>query len=107
MERIKETVDALLKDLLVKRSQTGGLTTEELGERVFSRKEKGHIRVVSVRKTVIRCAVESSSWLYYFSLKKAELLTAFQAVVPEASEIRLSMDRQQPRAASGEQKTLH
>lgn len=85
METIKGTVDALLENLKSRVVRGGGVEEIILG--AFSKKEREHIRVIPCRGGRVKIAVDSSTWLYYFNLRKKELFQKIVAHFPEAKEI--------------------
>jgi hypothetical protein len=85
MEQIKETVATVVAGL--KSRGCRGEGAEESISGAFSKKEQEHIRVEPCRAGKALIAVDSSTWLYYFNLKKKELLEKIAAAMPEVKEI--------------------
>ncbi len=90
MEQIKGAVEALLSRLKEKsrKNEFPKGSPEELIKKVFSRKEQEHVRFGYFRGGVLGISVESSSWIYYFNIKKEKLLAAVRAVSPAVKDIR-------------------
>jgi hypothetical protein len=93
MEQIKGTVEALLSQLKAKsqKNEFPKGSPEELIKKVFTRKEQEHVRFGYFRNGTLGIKVESSSWMYFFSIKKEKLLTAVRTVSPAVREIRFSI----------------
>lgn len=85
MENIKGTVESLLETLKSRVVRGGGVEEIVLG--VFSKKEQEHICVRPARRGMVRIAVDSSTWLYYFNLKKKELTEKIAASLPEVKDL--------------------
>ena len=58
-------------------------------KKALTKKELGHIKVKYFNKGILGLSVDSSAWLYAFSLKKAELLNKFKKENPELKNINL------------------
>jgi hypothetical protein len=93
MERIKGTVDALLAGLREKslKNEFPEGSPELLLKNIFTKKELAHIKFGYFRSGTMGIKVEASSWLYYFSNKKEELLAQAQKRSPAVREIRFSI----------------
>jgi hypothetical protein len=93
MEQIKGTVEALLAQLKEKnrKNEFPKGSPEELLKQVFSRKEQQHIRFWYFRGGNLGIQVESSSWMYYFNIKKEKLLASVRKVSPSVKDIRFSI----------------
>lgn len=91
MEKIKDTIELVIRDLLAKKSSASKATPEDWLRKVLTKKELGHIKFHYFRKGVLGLLVDSSSWLYSLNLKKDALLNKFKACSPEIKEIRLSI----------------
>jgi len=75
MELIKATLQSVMQALEAKNKQVAGDNPEALLQKAFSKKEKTHIKLNYFRGGTLSIRVDSSVWLYHFSLKKDELLT--------------------------------
>lgn len=85
MEPIKGTVESLLETLKSRVVRGGGIEETILG--AFSPKEQEHIRVCPAQRGLVRIAVDSSTWLYYFTLRKKKLIEKIAAGLPEIKDI--------------------
>jgi hypothetical protein len=75
METIKETIQNVIQALEDKNKQAAQDNPEAFLEKAFSKKEKAHIKFNYFRGGTLSIRVDSSVWLYHFSLKKDGLLT--------------------------------
>jgi hypothetical protein len=75
METIKATLQSVMQALEEKKKQAVKENPEALLQKAFSKKEKAHIKFNYFRGGTLSIKVDSSVWLYHFSLKKDELLT--------------------------------
>jgi hypothetical protein len=85
MEPIKGAVESLLANL--KSRCVRGAGAKEIVCAAFSKKEQAHMRVISCQRGKLRIAVDSSTWLYYFNLKKKALTEQIAAGLPEVKEL--------------------
>jgi len=74
METIKDTLRHVVSALEAKKNNLPGGNPQEWMERVFSKRELGHIKFHYFRQGVLGMSVDSSAWLYHFNLKKEGLL---------------------------------
>jgi hypothetical protein len=84
-EAIKDTVVSVMQDLFAKKACPGHDDPQELLKKVLTKKELGHIKINYFKKGVLGLFVDSSSWLYKFSLQKKELL---DKLIQQSSEIK-------------------
>ena len=93
MEQIKGTVEALLAQLKEKSQKSefskGG--PEALLKKVFTKKELAHINFGYFRNGTLGIKVESSSWLYYFNIKKEDLLGRVRRQSSTVKDMRFSI----------------
>jgi hypothetical protein len=79
VETIKNTLENVMRSW---EKKIGHLSIQDNPEsalkKFLTRKELGHIKFRYFRKGIFSFDVDSSSWLYYFNLKKDELLTRLQ-----------------------------
>jgi hypothetical protein len=76
VEAIKDTVKNVIRDMLAKK-EGGQPNPEELLKNFLTKKELAHIKVKYFRKGILGVAVDSSAWLYKFTLDKEKLLSGF------------------------------
>ncbi len=74
MEAIKDTLINVMQRLKTKKTGSGDDGPRLLLKKVLTKKELAHIKFNYFRKGVLSLYVDSSSWLYSFSLKKEGLL---------------------------------
>ena len=91
MEAIKETIEALFKDLKVRKDRVSMISPDFLAKKVFSRKESGHARAGVLKNGVFYIKVDSSTWLYYFNLHKKELLEKLSGLNSQIKDLKFSM----------------
>lgn len=91
MEAIKDTILQVFKNIEAKKPGSGALDPQEWFKNALTKKELGHIKFRTLRKGVVYLNVDSSSWLYYFSLQKERFLSRFKEKFSEAHEIRLRL----------------
>ncbi len=84
MEQIKGTVESLLKGLKA-RAAVGDAGDVLAG--MLTKKELAHLRVQPSRGGKLRIAVDSSAWLYYFNLRRKQLLEKISSSLPGIKEI--------------------
>ncbi|MCM8779635.1 MAG: hypothetical protein NC914_00560 [Candidatus Omnitrophica bacterium] len=70
MERIGSIVDKIIQQLEAKKRQNPALILKKF----LTRQELRHIKLCNIRRQVATFNVDSSAWLYAFSLKKQELI---------------------------------
>ncbi|MDD5155409.1 MAG: hypothetical protein PHF11_02870, partial [Candidatus Omnitrophica bacterium] len=79
MEAIKDTLESVMRAWEKKLLKPGtGDNPELLLKKFLTKKELGHIKFRYFKKGIITFDVDSSSWLYYFNLKKENLLAGLQ-----------------------------
>ncbi|MDD2679426.1 MAG: DciA family protein [Candidatus Omnitrophica bacterium] len=91
MERIKDTLQSVMQDLINKR---GGENNEEPGawlRKSLTKKELGHIKFQYFRKGILGITVDSSVWLYSLNLKKEDLLRKLKKCSGQVKEVRFSI----------------
>jgi len=74
MERLKDTIDALMAGLSEKNAGARGDNPEQWLKKALTKKELGHIKVKYFSKGILGLSVDSSAWLYILNLRKEELL---------------------------------
>lgn len=87
MELLKNTLDGLMRQLSVKKSDFCDTGPQQWLKKALTKKELGHIRVKYFSKGILGLSVDSSAWLYILSLKKEELLKELKKDNPELKNI--------------------
>jgi len=95
MEAIKDTVKNVLRGLEAKQRPGAADNIEDLLKKVLAKKEKGHIKVKYFKKGTLSISVDSSSWLYHFSLQKEKMLAKMQKHQSTIKSIRFSIGETQ------------
>ena len=91
MEKIKDTLQAVSRDLLAKKSDDSNDSPEAWLRKVLTKKELGHIKFHYFRKGILGLITDSSTWLYSLNLKKTVLLKKLKQCSEEVKEVRFSI----------------
>ncbi|MCX5701303.1 MAG: hypothetical protein NTZ63_07175 [Candidatus Omnitrophica bacterium] len=91
MEKLKETIQNVFKELVAKKDGVAGPGPEGWLKKVLTKNELGHIKFQYLRKGVLGIIVDSSACLYSLNLKKASLISKLKKISSEVQEIRLSI----------------
>ena len=91
MERIKDTIQSVFKELVAKKGGDSGPGPEGWLKKVLTKNELGHIKFQYLRKGILGLSVDSSACLYSLNLKKTSLLNKLKKFSPEVQEIRFSI----------------
>jgi len=91
METIKQTLDALFKDLQVRKEKAAEEAPDFLAKKVFSRKELEHCRAGFLKNGILQIKVDSATWLYYFNLHKKEALGKFSGQNSQIKDLKFSL----------------
>lgn len=90
MEAIKATVAQVLQQLT---SQKPGANQDLSGllKKSLTKKELRHIRIHYFKKGILGLSVDSSAWLYSFSLQKQSLISRLKKQCGGIKDIRLAI----------------
>lgn len=88
MEAIKETINNIMLVWGGKKNNADFYNFENLLNKLLTKKEIRHIKFNYFKKGVLDVKVDSSSWLYYFNLKKNELLMRMHKEIMDIKDIR-------------------
>ena len=91
MEVIKDTIAQLMRQLQCTKDGAEQDNPESLLQKNLSKKERAHIKVRYFKKGTLGISVDSSTWLYYLSLKKEQLLAQLHKESSQIKEIRFSI----------------
>ncbi len=91
MDRIKDLVEDVIRNLTVKKLNDLGTNPEEWLKKTLTKKELGHIKFHYFRKDVLGVRVDSSAWMYSLSLKKEALLNKIKEYNPKVKAIHFSI----------------
>ena len=87
MELIRETIAGVLKNLGEKHS---ACPTEDLGQalkKCLTARELRHIRCSYLLRDTAHIALDSSGWMYQFSLTKEALLVKLRKAIPQVHKV--------------------
>lgn len=91
MESIKDTIQNVMLGLKSKRASPGEMGPEEILKKALTKKELRHIKFNYFKKGVLGVRVDSSTWLYQFSMKKEDLLGRLKGHLSGIKDIRLRL----------------
>lgn len=91
MEAIKETVNNLMFVWGQKKKRADFYDFENLLNKLLTKKEIRHIKFNYFKKEILDIKVDSSNWLYYFNLKKKEIIEGIQREVSVVKDIRFHL----------------
>ena len=91
MEPIKQTVFSILEGIKKKKEEDSFKNPEVLLKKVLAKREISHVWFSSFTKGILRLKVDSSSWLYYLSLRKEALAKRLSDDLPGLKDIKFSI----------------
>lgn len=91
MEAIKDTLQKVMRSWEAKIKLAHKEDPQILLKKNLTRKELGHIKFRYFKKGILGVDVDSSSWLYYFNLRKEPLLGKLQQQFDKIKDIRFYM----------------
>ncbi len=91
MEAIKETINSIMFTWGTKKNSANFYNFENLLNKLLTKKEFGHIKFNNFKKGIIDIKVDSSNWLYYFNLKKKELIVSVRQDIESVKDIRFHL----------------
>ena len=89
IEPIRDTIKTVFKNFGDKRHRAKEEDPWHWLKNTLTKKELGHIKCNYFRKGTLGIGVDSSSWLYYFNLKKVELLSRLSKQSKKIKDIHL------------------
>ena len=87
MERIKDTIQSVFKELTAKKQGFGKSHPEDWLKKTLTKRELEHIKFNYFRKGILGVKVDSSSWLYKFNLDKTKILSKLTKLSGEIKDI--------------------
>jgi hypothetical protein len=87
LERIKDTLQNVFKELVAKKDSPGGNAPEDWLKKALTKRELEHIKFNYFRKGILGVKVDSSSWVYKFTLDKTKILAKLQKCSAEVKDI--------------------
>ncbi len=91
MEKIKDTIEVVIRDLFTKKGGANNTGPEAWLRKALTKKELGHIKFHYFRKGILGLMVDSSVWLYSLNLKKEGLFDKFKKISQDIKEVRFSI----------------
>jgi len=91
MEPIKSVIYSFLEGLEEKRNKISSLNPDDHLKKVLTKRELEHIKLNNFKKGILSFIVDSSSWMYYFNLKKESLIKEFKKDLKDLKNIRFSI----------------
>ena len=91
MERIRETLEGVMRSLEAKKKGAPGQDPEANLKKLLTKKERGHIKFDYFNKGVVNINVDSSSWLFHLNLRREKLAEQLHKKVPAAKGIRFRL----------------
>lgn len=91
MEPIKETVEKLIQNWQSQQKKQLVLNPKDLLKKALSKKALKHIKFSNFHQGVFKVKVDSSTWLYYLSLQKPDLLAKLRQKSDKVKDIRFSL----------------
>jgi hypothetical protein len=87
MEKIKDTIQSIFKDLTAKKRGSGKGHPEDWLKKALTKRELEHIKFNYFREGILGVKVDSSSWLYKLNLEKTRTLAKLSKFSDEIKDI--------------------
>ena len=87
MEKIQDTVKKVMGLLATRQKGLPDTDPQVLLKNILTTKELRHIKIHYFKRGILGINVDSSAWLYHFSLKKDKLLTRMGKINNSISDI--------------------
>jgi hypothetical protein len=91
MEKLADALKQVLDELADKRAREGACSVQERFAEILTEREREHAQAAFLRKGILGVTVDSSSWLYYFTTRKAKLIEALLPHISGLREIKFSV----------------
>jgi len=91
MESIKETLQNVLEKLETKKRSISLDNPEIILRKVLPKRDQAHARFHYFKNGILSMRVDSSTWLYHFSLQKEDLLAKLRKKSKAIQELRFSL----------------
>jgi len=91
MEQIKDTLKNIFNELQEKNKAGASSGLEGILKKVLAKNALRHVKLYNFRKGVLSIKVDSSTWLYYISLQKEDLLVKLRKNLEGLKDIRFSL----------------
>ncbi len=88
MERLAQTLASVMSELSQRAAAGDECDPGTWIKKILTRKELRHIKVRYFKKGVMGITTDSSTWLYYFTLHRQELLERLRAFTGTVKEVR-------------------
>ena len=96
MEAIRDTIKNLMQAWDAKLGQPPKDNPEVILKKVLAKKEREHVKLNYFKKGILGVSVDSSTWLYYMSLQKEDLLAKLGKKSSAIKDIRFSLGEINP-----------
>ena len=81
----------MMRDLTLNRAAQKGQDPQEWLKLALTKRQMRHIKVKYFRKGILGLSVDSSGWLYTFSLQKARIVRQLQEQAPLLKDVHFSV----------------
>jgi predicted nucleic acid-binding Zn ribbon protein len=107
VEQIKDTIQALLQSWKERGSIIVAEDVEAALGRALTAQEAVHLRPSAVKDGVLTLCVDSSTWLYYFTLHRQRLTAQVRAELAAVSQLKFVIGTVRKRAAKKKSCNAH
>jgi len=91
MEEIKNTIQRVFQEWHIKNKAGDSGELGKLLKKILAKKALKHVKLYNFRNGVLSIKVDSSTWAYYLSLQKEDLLGKLRSELTTIKEIRFSL----------------
>ena len=91
MEQIKDTIKIVFEQLDQQRKGSFIDGQAEILKKVLAKKALKHVKLFNFRKGILNIKVDSSSWLYYLSLQKEDIMQKLRTNGVTVDDVRFSL----------------
>lgn len=91
MEQIKDTIKAVFEQLDQKRKGCFVDGQGEILKKVLAKKALKHVKLFNFRKGTLNIKVDSSTWLYFLSLQKEDIMQKLRSNGVVVTDVRFSL----------------
>ena len=91
VENIRDTLKNVMQRLEEKKKRVSSEDFAPFLKKTLTKKELKHIKIHYFKAGVLHLLVDSSAWLYHFSVKKDTLVTQLREVAKTIQDIRFHL----------------
>lgn len=91
MEKIKDTLEEVMRSLANKKRGVSGQDPQENLKKLLTRSELNHIKFEYFSKGIVGVSADSSAWLYHLNLRKDKLAAELKKITPAVKGLRLRL----------------